>query len=293
MKKSILLLISILIACSIATQTPAPGKLLGSVQLVAGGRNYTVSAMGIPDAMFSVFSTDVVVTLLPDGASQPVASIAAGEEDEPIIVTLEAVHIVPGDDQQLAANIHSGGNDIAASCSASYYAIHDGQPALLLKIEWGDPRTTDIDGDGVQEIVTEAEYWGQYLCHADCIPYLDAIYGWDAGKIVKRTAEYKKFIRLEESVFAQYDETRAHIQEQGKSYENLSDEDHLDIFRASVAVLLAYRDSWLRDEATEWWQANAGFLSNVMDVGHYGEILLELEPGKGRLWNGEDYTLVR
>lgn len=268
-------------------------EVLETAQIKAEGKNYTVSAMGIPDAMFSVFATDVVINITPEGASKPVATIAAGEAGEPIIVTLEAVHIVPGEDQQLAVNIHSGGNDIVASCSATYYAMQKGQPQLLLAVEWGDPQASDFDGDGVEEIVTEAEYWGQYLCHADCIPYLDAIYGWDGNHIVKKTAEYKKFMRLEESVFAQYDETRAHIQEQGKSYEGLSDEARRDIFRATVAVLLAYRDSWLRDDATGWWQANAGFLSNFLDVGHYGEILLELEPGKGRLWNGEDYTLVR
>jgi len=277
-----------------ADAIPAAQKaVLDSVQIKAEGKGYIVSVTGIADAMNPICATDAVVSIIPDGSSQPVASITPGEAGEPIIITLKTVHILPGEDQQLAVNIHSGGNDIVASCSAAYYSIHSGQPQLLLKVEWGDPQASDIDGDGVQEIVTEAEYWGQYLCHADCIPYLDAIYGYDGSRIAKKTADYRKLIPLDKSALEEYEQNRAHIQVQGKSYEGLRDEERRDLFRAAVAVLLAYRNSWLREDATEWWKANAAFLSHALYVGHYNELQVELEPGKGRLWNGEDYTLVR
>jgi hypothetical protein len=267
--------------------------ILDLVQITAEGKLYTIQALSKPDETMSNFSTDVVVNVILEGASQPVATITPGEAGEPIIVTLEAVHIVPGDDRQFAINIHSGGNDIVASCSAAYYAIHGGKLELLLKVEWGDPQASDIDGDGVQEIVTQAEYWGQFLSHAECIPYLDAIYSFDGTKLVKKTADYRKYIELDKSALEQYEQARAHIQVQGIPYEGLRDEERQDLFRAAVAALLAYRNSWLREDAATWWQNNAEFLSHVLYAGNYNELQLVLEPEKGRLWNGEDYTLVR
>jgi hypothetical protein len=267
--------------------------ILDTVLVKAEGEVYNVREMGIPFAENPIFISDVAITITPEGASLPTATIPVGESGDMSIVTLEAVHILPDEDQQLAVCINSGGNDIVASCGAKYYAINKGHPQLLLAVEWGDPQASDVDGNGVQEIVTAAEYWGQFLCHAECIPYLDAIYGYNNGKLVKKTQDYHKYIELDKGVLEQYEQTSTHIQTQGKSYGELGDEERQDLFRSAVAALLAYRDCWQREEATQWWQANAYFLSNYLDAGRYGEMLLELEPGKGRLWNGEDYTLVR
>jgi hypothetical protein len=277
-----------------AETVPAVQKtILDTVQIMAEGKLYTIQALGKPDETMSNFSSDVVVNVILDGDSQPVASITPVEADEPIIVSPVAVYILPGDDHQFAINVHSGGNDVVASCSAAYYAIQNGQPKQLLKVEWGDPQASDMDGDGVQEIVTQAEYWGQFLSHAECIAYLDAIYGFDGTILVKKTADYRKYIELDKSTLEQYEQARAHIQVQGIPYEGLRDEERQDLFRAAVAALLAYRNSWLREDAATWWQNNAGFLSHALYAGNYNELQLELEPEKGRLWNGEDYTLVR
>lgn len=260
------------------------------MKIESNGSSYIVRSYGseveyLPEGMCTR------VVLFNGAGKKELDHITISDSENPLAAEIKTAHLFPGKDQQLVVFTYSGGNDMVSSCGALVYTINNGKLIEQMALISGDPTLEDINGDGIQEIVTSGEYWGNFLYHAICLPYLDTVYAYNGKELSDMTDSYYQYMQFEDTALNEYEECIQGMDKLSSEEIDYGDEEHTMAFRAAVAVLLAYRNVGKRAEAQAWWDSQSARLSRIMDTEHYAEILIELEPAKGRMWNGAHSTI--